>query len=104
MPNNAKNFIQTHNKILESMRSNSISYSFEISFVSGSILKLNSSLILTKCEFNDSGENVIILNGVYESLGITKEMNLCGCRIKIFTNFDGVITPLITYFITEFRF
>jgi len=36
----------------------------------------NSGLRLKEAEFNDSAQNYFILEGIYESCGITKEMGL----------------------------
>ena len=118
MRGNNHNFSTRHDKLVNSRYEVSFTYLYEIYLFSGAVLKLNSSgqeivannekflpfssIILTKGEFNDSAGNVINLTGIFEINGITRKMNLVGCKIKIFYNYDGVIFPLVTYFVTEF--
>lgn len=112
-------FSEKYSKISNSKLGISLSYAYEIFVSPSQTLLLNSSNVelnintqkffpfsaikLVKGEFNDSGDNVIILKGVFEPQGITKAMNLAGCVIKIYSFFDGVLSPLVTYFITEFE-
>ena len=117
MRGNNHNFSDKHEKLINSSYEISFTYLYEIYLLSGTVLKLNSSnqeivannekflpfssLTLTKGEFNDSAENVINLTGIFEANGITRKMSLAGCKVKIFYYYDGVIFPLVTYFITE---
>mgnify|MGYP003402368115 FL=1 len=104
MRENIYNFSANHAKITASKEEISATYRYEIFLPSGELLRLDSSSVnLIKGEFNDSAENIIILIGVFEENTITKEMNLTGSKIKIFSVFDGVSSVLVTYFITEFE-
>lgn len=116
--NNVK-FSEKYRKIADSKQNISIAYAYEIFITSERVLLLNSSdkvltisekkflpfsgVSLVKGEFNDSADNVITLNGVFETQGITREMNLAGCKIKIHTFFNGELSPLVTYYIQEFE-
>ena len=118
MRGNNHNFSTRHDKLVNSRYEVSFTYLYEIYLFSGAVLKLNSSgqeivannekflpfssIILTKGEFNDSAENVINLTGIFEINGITRKMNLVGCKIKISYYYDKVLFPLVTYFIREF--
>jgi uncharacterized phage protein (TIGR02218 family) len=112
------NFSEKHEKLLNSKRDVSFAYIYEIFLLSGNILRLNSSgfdivvdgkrflrfssINLEKGDFDDSGENVIILRGIFEAAGVDKKMDLAGSQIKIYHYLDGTLKPLVNYFITEF--
>ncbi len=118
MRGNNHNFPTKHDRLINSRYEVSFSYLYEIYLFSGAVLKLNSSgqeiiannekflpfssIILIKGEFNDSAENEINLTGIFEINGITRKINLVGCKIKISYYYDKVLFPLVTYFITEF--
>jgi len=118
MRTDIENFSKKHEDIINAKEATSIVYAFEIYAQSGTVLALNSSgrdllvgeqkflrfsaLSLIKGEFNDSAENEIFLNGIFEDGGINKSMNLAGCMIKIYYCWDCKLSPLVTYFITEF--
>jgi uncharacterized phage protein (TIGR02218 family) len=119
MRNDVNNFAAKHEKIIGAKEAASVVYVFEIELPSGALLALNSSgrdfavgeqifrrfssLNLIKGEFNDSAENYIMLHGIFEADGITKEMVLAGCKIKIYHCLDCVLSSLVTYFITQFE-
>lgn len=118
MRTDINDFSKKHKNIINAKEASSVVYAFEIFMQSGQVLALNSSgrdllvgeqkflrfssLNLASGEFNDSAENEIILNGIFEADGINKSMNLAGCRIKIYHCLDCLLTPIVTYFITEF--
>jgi len=119
MRGNNSNFSEKHSKIINSKQELSIAYAYEIFLTTEQVLLLNSSnkvllvdekkflpfssINLVKAEFDDSADNLVVLSGVFEADGITKEMNLAGCKIKIYSFFDGVLSPLVTYHVKEFE-
>jgi uncharacterized phage protein (TIGR02218 family) len=113
------NFSEQYEKLLNSRKDISFAYLYEIFLFSGEVLSLSSanckiiinnkiflpfsSINLEKGEFNDSAENIIILNGIFDPRAVHNEIELAGCQIKIYFLKDGVLTPLVSYFITEFE-
>lgn len=91
-------------------------YCFQIELASGEELNLtnsdhiikneeiiflpNSGLDLKEAEFNDSAQNQVIIEGVFEEKGITAEMNLNNAVIKITIYNNGVFEHFITYYCT----
>jgi hypothetical protein len=88
-------------------------YCFEISINDGTILFLTSydkpiasnsivfspysGLTIKEAEFNDSAQNNIILEGIFEHSGVTEQMDLHESEIKISTYLSGVFYPFVTY-------
>ncbi|MFK7968069.1 MAG: phage BR0599 family protein [Rickettsiaceae bacterium] len=110
---------EQHENLLNSKKDVSFAYLYEIFLLSGEVLSLSSSnceiitddkiflpfsgVNLEKGEFNDSAENIIILSGIFDKRAVCKKMDLAGCKIKIYLYIDSILTPLVTYFITEFE-
>ena len=57
----------------------------------------NSGLVLKEAEFNDSAQNYIILEGIYQSSGITKQMDLNEAEIKISIYLQQAFYLFVTY-------
>lgn len=86
-------------------------YCFQIKLASGEELNLtnsdhiikneeiiflpNSGLDLKEAEFNDSAQNQVIIEGVFEEKGITAEMNLNNAVVKITIYNNGVFEHFI---------
>ena len=112
-------FSQQHEKLLNSKEDVSFVYLYEIFLSSGEVLSLSSSnceiiannkiffpfsgINLERGEFNDSAENIIILKGIFDIRAVCKSIDLTGCQIKIYVYIDAILTPLVSYFITEFE-
>lgn len=60
----------------------------------------NSGLDLKEAEFNDSAQNQVIIEGIFEEKGITAEMNLNNAAVKIILYNNGVFEHFITYYCT----
>ncbi len=118
MRENSNDFSSKHKKLLNSKQGVSFVYLYEIFLSIEDPLRLNSagseivihgkkffpfsSINLIKGDFNDSGENIVTLNGIFEIGGVDRKMDLAGCQIKISYYLDSSFNPLVTYFITEF--
>lgn len=108
-----------HARLAASASPASVAYSYEIFLTTGRVLALTScsseliidgrqfapysSLQLIKAEFNDSADNLVILAGIFEVNGITRIMDLTGCKIKVYSCLDGVLSLLVSYYISEFE-
>jgi len=89
-------------------------YCFQIKLASGGELNLtnsdhfirnediiflpNSGLDLKEAEFNDSAQNHIIIEGIFEENGITAEVDLNNAIVKIIIYTNGVFEHFITYY------
>ena len=62
-----------------------------------------SGLSLISGAFNDSAENHIILHGVFEKLGISKNDKFLGANIKIMCLQDNKFKHLVTYICTQYN-
>jgi uncharacterized phage protein (TIGR02218 family) len=62
-----------------------------------------SGLSLISGAFNDSAENHIILHGVFEKLGISKNDKFLGTNIKIMCLQDNKFKHLVTYICTQYN-
>jgi len=62
-----------------------------------------SGLNLLSGKFNDSAENHILLHGIFDSLGITKEDEIKGSSIKIIYSVSELYRHFVTYICTEYQ-
>ncbi|MDC0865087.1 phage BR0599 family protein [Rickettsiaceae bacterium] len=62
-----------------------------------------SGLNLLSGKFNDSAENHILLHGIFDSLGITKEDEIKGSSIKIIYSIRALYRHFVTYICTEYQ-
>ncbi|MCC8419366.1 MAG: DUF2163 domain-containing protein [Rickettsia endosymbiont of Glossina mortisans submortisans] len=91
-------------------------YCFQIKLASGEELNLtnngyaikneeriflpNSGLDLKEAEFNDSAQNHIIIEGIFEENGITTVMDLNNSIVKIIIYTDKLFEHFVTYYCT----
>ena len=91
-------------------------YCFQIKLASGEELNLtnsnhiikneeivflpNSGLDLKEAEFNDSAQNNVIIEGIFEENGITTEVDLNNAIVKIIIYSNGIFEHFITYYCT----
>ncbi|KIJ89122.1 DUF2163 domain-containing protein [Rickettsia asembonensis] len=91
-------------------------YCFQIKLASGEELNLtnsdhaikseervflpNSGLDLKEAEFNDSAQNHIIIEGIFEENGITTAMDLNNAIVKIIIYTDKLFEHFVTYYCT----
>ena len=64
------------------------------------VFLLNSGLDLKEAAFNDSAQNHIIIEGIFEENGITTTMNLNNAIVKIIIYTDKVFEHFVTYYCT----
>lgn len=57
----------------------------------------NSGMTLQEGEFNDSGQNYIILGGIFENHGIEKHHDLTDAVVKIYQCFAQRINYFVSY-------
>lgn len=62
-----------------------------------------SGLSLRSGEFNDSAENHIILHGIFENAGISKNDNFMGASIRIMYLESEQVKDLVTYICTQYN-
>jgi uncharacterized phage protein (TIGR02218 family) len=67
----------------------------------GNIYLPYSGLSFLSGSFNDSAENLIVLKGVFESSGISKDDDLIGASVKILRMQNNQIKHFVTYFCTQ---
>lgn len=93
-------------------------YCFEITLLSGQKLCLssadcaicvndivylpNSGLNIISGQFNDSACNHIILDGIFEDVGIELNMDLTDAKIKILIYFSNSLYHLLTYYCSSY--
>ncbi|MFY9589580.1 DUF2163 domain-containing protein [Rickettsia endosymbiont of Halotydeus destructor] len=58
----------------------------------------NSGLFVKQGEFNDSAQNYIIIEGIFENGGIEKFMDLRNAEVKIMLYTDNIFEHFITYY------
>jgi uncharacterized phage protein (TIGR02218 family) len=64
----------------------------------------NSGLYIKYCEFNDSAQNHIILNGIFEKNGIEEDNDLRDAEIGIFIYSNKNLTNFTTYYCESFTY
>lgn len=67
----------------------------------GNIYLPYSGLSFLSGSFNDSAENLIVLKGVFETNGISKDDDLIGASVKILRMQNNEIKHFVTYFCTQ---
>jgi uncharacterized phage protein (TIGR02218 family) len=63
----------------------------------------DSGLSLISGIFNDSAENHIILQGIFEKTGVSKDDKLVGANIKIMYLHNSAVKHLVTYICTQYN-
>lgn len=105
-------------RIKTSKEKQAIIFYFSIIFQSGEILRLcstnktvmannleflpHSGLTVSSANFNDSGQDEIILHGIFEKNGITKELSVANAKIDINCIIDNEFISFASVYVVNF--